>query len=152
MTWKLGFLSKAMAAPKGQLLPPRAPAWQHQSESVSVGAAEPQPTGKLSTRGLTFDLLSIVGTFAHISFPIVHGDPILCSLSGQCRASLVQFIEYLRSRGQSSEPSMSRTLRGVCLGAPASAQAASRGRGGTPTRHWLCCWHTDKMCALCPPL
>lgn len=34
----------------------------------------------------------------HISFPIVHGEPILQDFFGQQGASLVQFIEYLQEQ------------------------------------------------------
>lgn len=45
---------------------------------------------------------SVVGAFTHISFPIVHGEPILQGLFGQQEASLVQFIENLQEQGMNS--------------------------------------------------
>lgn len=47
----------------------------------------------------TFVLVSsVIGAFTHISFPIVHGEPILQDFFGQQGASLVQFIEYLQEQ------------------------------------------------------
>lgn len=51
----------------------------------------------------TFVLFArVVGALAHISFPIVHGEPVGQRLFGQQGASLVQFIKYLQVPGISS--------------------------------------------------
>lgn len=78
------------------------------------GTCVAAPTGDMASVGMltqlpwegssgytrpTFVLVSsVIGAFTHISFPIVHGEPILQVLFGQQGASLVQFTEYLQEQ------------------------------------------------------
>lgn len=70
-------------------------------DRASVGNADTPTLEESSEQARPTSVLfsSVVGTFTHISFSIVHGEPILQGLFGQQGASLVQFIEDLQEPG-----------------------------------------------------
>lgn len=132
-------LSTDRAVRKGQPLPSRAPAWQQQQDMASAGAPTRLPwEGSWRQTRPTFVLSSsVVGAFTHISFPIVHGEPVLQGLFGQQRASLVQFIEYLREQKSNTITG----LRTPCFPSKACAGKLGQVQSGLATLAWHSPWH-----------